>query len=86
MTKLIGIGFGIYVLATIGLYHILIVKLEARFGTEPWIIFLLIGLVCACLSVSDSSVLSMWWGYNAFINLWSVKEMFDQHQRARNNA
>lgn len=78
----IGIYFGLYVLFTIGIYHVLIVKLEARFGTWPWIAFLLLGFICLYFSAMAKSVAwSMWWGYNAFINLWSVKEMFDQSKR-----
>jgi hypothetical protein len=77
-----GAVFGIYVLITIGLYHVLIVKLEERFGTSPWAVFLLVGLICLAVSIfAGSSASSMFWGYNSFINLWSVKEMFDQHQR-----
>lgn len=82
MDLYIGIGFGLYVLFTIGLYHVLVVKLEARFGTGPWIVFMLLGVVCLFLSWQTSSqTLSMWWGYNAFLNLWTVKEMFDQPRR-----
>lgn len=80
----IGIYFGLYVLITVGLYHILIVKLEARFGSTPWAAFLLIGCACLYLSVAaHSAIWSMFWGYNAIINLWSIKEMFDQTKRAR---
>ncbi|MDD2587173.1 MAG: DUF4491 family protein [Syntrophomonadaceae bacterium] len=77
-----GIVFGLYVLFTIGLYHILVVKIEERFGVWVWIIFLLLGLLCLYLSwKSPGETLSMWWGYNAFLNLWTVKEMFDQPKR-----
>lgn len=78
----IGIVFGLYVLITIGLYHILVVKLEERFGVWPWIIFFIVGLLCLYLSWrSSSETISMWLGYNAFLNLWTVKEMFDQPKR-----
>lgn len=78
----IGLYFGIYVLITISIYHILVVKLEARFGTWPWILFLVLGLISLLLSfISTTSAQSMWWGYNAFLNLWTVKEMFDQPAR-----
>lgn len=78
----IGLYFGLYVLATIGIYHILIVVLEQRFGTWPWLGFLLLGLACLYFSLRMQDIgWSMWWGYNAFINLWSVKEMFDQGKR-----
>lgn len=80
---LIGLYFGFYVLFTIGIYHVIIVKLEAHFGTWPWLVFLVLGLFCLFLSLTAGSTpWSMWWGYNAFINLWSVKEMFDQYQRS----
>ncbi len=79
----IGIGFWLYVFFTIGLYHILVVQLEARFGPWPWVAFLFIGLACLYLAVTAGSpAWSMFWGYNAFINLWSIKEMFDQVKRA----
>ncbi len=80
----IGIYFGIYVLFTIGLYHILIRILEERFGVWPWIAFLILGIICLVFSVTAArQTVSMWWGYNAFINLWSVKEMFEQQKRSQ---
>ncbi len=82
--KWLGIYFGLYVLVTIGVYHVLVVKLEAGFGVWPWIAFLLLGLVCLYFALTaPTDAWSMWWGYNAFINLWSVKEMFDQRERVR---
>lgn len=82
--KWLGIYFGLYVLVTIGVYHILIVKLEAHFGVWPWIAFLLIGLACLYFAlIARTDAWSMWWGYNAFINLWSIKEMFDQSERSK---
>lgn len=82
----IGILFGIYVFLTIGIYHVLIVKLEEWFGTWPWVAFLVLGIICLYFSYRNpNGVVSMWWGYNSFINLWSVKEMFDQHKRAINH-
>lgn len=83
----IGVYFGLYVLFTIGLYHVLVVKLERWLGIWPWLGFLLLGLGCLYLSiVAKSPTWSMWWGYNAFLNLWSVKEMFEQVERAQNKV
>lgn len=49
----------------------------------PWVAFLVLGIVCLYLSFrTTDGVVSMWWGYNSFINLWTIKEMFDQHKRA----
>jgi len=78
-----GILFGLYVLVTIALYHLIIVKLEAWFGTWPSIAFLLLGFACLYFSCQSAHIgWSMFWGYNAFINLWSVKELFDQQKRS----
>jgi len=85
--KYYGVLFGLYVLFTIGIYHILIVKLEAKFGTWPWIGFLILGILCLYISIISNNIgWSMLWGYNAFVNLWSVKEMFDQQKRSKTNA
>lgn len=80
----IGLYFGLYVLFTIGIYHMLVVKLELRFGTWPWIVFLLLGLISLLLSfIANTQTASMWWGYNAFLNLWTIKEMFEQPARRK---
>lgn len=80
--KWIGLFFGVYVLVTIGICHILIVKLEARFGVWPWIAFLLIGLALVYFTLTaPSDARSMFLGYNAFISFWSIREMFSQRER-----
>ncbi|NLJ72436.1 MAG: DUF4491 family protein [Syntrophomonadaceae bacterium] len=81
----IGVLFGIYVFLTIGIYHVLVVKIEERLGVWPWLIFLLLGLISIyCSWTASSHSWSLWWGYNAFLNLWTIVEMFEQPERRLN--
>lgn len=87
---LYGLFFGIYVIATIALYHILVVNFHQYFGRWPsTVIFLAVGLGCVWLSFkAPNQGTSMFWGYNAFLNLWSIREVSDQSKRvlAETNA
>lgn len=81
----IGVLFGIYVFITIGIYHVLVVKIEEQLGLWPWTVFLLLGLISLYFSWSAAQeAWSLWWGYNAFLNLWTIKEMFEQPERRLN--
>lgn len=67
---------------TIGIFHPIVIKTEYYFGTRPWWIFLLLGLVCsvAALLIKDlfwSALLSIV-GFSSF---WTIKELFDQQKR-----
>ncbi|SHG87467.1 protein of unknown function [Thermosyntropha lipolytica DSM 11003] len=82
--NLTGILFGLLVFLTIGIYHVLVVKIEYHLGTWPWILFLLLGLVCIYLSlVSTDETCSIFWGYFGFINLWTIRELFEQRRRVK---
>lgn len=77
-----GIIFGFFVFFSIGIYHVLVVKVEYYWGTWPWIVFFLLGIICIYLSLaSDKEVASIFWGYLGFINLWTIKELFEQKKR-----
>ena len=81
---LIGLGFGLYVMITIGIYHVLVVKVESRFGVGMWKAFCGVGSLCLFASLySKEASHSMFWGYNAFINFWSIREMYEQPVRRR---
>ncbi|MBQ2121179.1 MAG: DUF4491 family protein [Bacteroidaceae bacterium] len=67
---------------TIGIFHPIVIKTEYYFGTRPWWLFLLLGLVCsvAALLIKDlfwSALLSIV-GFSSF---WTIKELFDQQKR-----
>lgn len=80
----IGILFGLFVFFSIGIYHVIVVKIEYHLGTWPWVIFLLLGLGCIYLSLmSKGQVVSILWGYMGFINLWTIKELFEQRKRVQ---
>ena len=82
--ELIGLGFGLYVMITIGIYHLLVVKAEERFGVGMWKGFCAVGILCLLASLlSKETGVSMFWGYNAFINFWSIREMYEQPARRR---
>lgn len=77
-----GLIFGFFVFLSIGIYHILVVKIEYHMGTWPWVVFLVLGLVCIYLSLAgDSDAVSIFWGYLGFVNLWTIRELFEQRKR-----
>lgn len=80
----IGLAFGLYVMVTIGIYHVLVVKVEGRFGVGMWKAFCAVGILCLLVSLfAKETSHSMFWGYNAFINFWSIREMHEQPVRRR---
>jgi hypothetical protein len=77
-----GVILGAATFPTIGIFHPIVIKTEYYFGTRPWWIFLLLGLVCsvAALLIQDifwSALLSIV-GFSSF---WTIKELFDQKKR-----
>lgn len=68
----------------IGLFHPIVIKTEYYFGTRPWWIFLLFGLICsgAALLIHNlfcGALLSII-GFSSF---WSIKELFEQKKRVQ---
>jgi hypothetical protein len=41
-----GIIIAIMTFLTIGIWHPIVIKTEYYWGTKPWVIYLLVGLVC----------------------------------------
>lgn len=80
----IGAAFGMYVIATIGLYHVLVVQGEKRFGLRCWGVFFAAGVLCLLLSLfAQENCVSLFWGYNACLHFWSIKEIWEQPNRRR---
>ncbi len=79
-----GLGVGLAAFLVIGLFHPVVVKTEYHFGTRPWWIFLVFGLICcgAALYV-ESSFWSAILGVVAFSSFWTIKELFEQKERVR---
>lgn len=77
-----GIMIGFFTFLIIGLLHPVVIKGEYYFGTKPWIVFLISGLICiyAAFKVQDivySSLLAVL----GFSLLWSIHEIFEQKER-----
>lgn len=79
-----GLAIGISTFLVIGLFHPIVIKAEYHFGVRVWWVFLLLGLICATLSLfMTSTLLSTLLGVVAFSSFWSIKELFEQRERVR---
>lgn len=77
-----GIIIAICTFLTIGIWHPIVIKAEYRWGTRPWIAFLLVGLAClgAALFVENTIVSSVVGVFGASA-LWGIGELFSQKKR-----
>lgn len=79
-----GLLLGALTFLTIGVFHPIIVKTEYYFGTRPWWLFLLIGILGAVAAIL---IADLFWsalaGIVGFSSLWSIKELFEQQERVK---
>ena len=72
------IGLGTFLI----IFHPIVIKGEYYFGTRCWWVFLVLGIAFIALSVFVESVLwSALLGVTGFSCLWSILEIFEQHER-----
>lgn len=78
-----GILIAICTFLIIGVFHPIVIKTEYYFGTKPWWIFLITGImaVVAALFVGDIFLSSLLGVLGASL-LWSIGELFEQRRRA----
>jgi len=77
-----GLIIAISTFLIIGLCHPLVIKVEYHFGTRPWWIFALAGMVAIVGALFVSEVLfSSLLGVIGASLLWSVGELFSQKKR-----
>lgn len=77
-----GLFIGLITFIIIGLFHPLVIKGEYYWGVKCWWAFLLLGIVCAILSISTSSNnISIIYGVISFSSFWSILEVFEQKKR-----
>ena len=57
-----GITIAVMTFLTIGIWHPIVIKTEYRWGTRPWIAYLLVGLCCICLWFLTDPFVSLWLG------------------------
>lgn len=66
----------------IGIFHPIVIKTEYYFGTRPWWIFLVTGLICITISLLIPHTLtSALVGVLGASLLWSIGELFEQRKR-----
>ena len=79
-----GIVVGLATFLIIGLFHPIVIKAEYYLGTKCWWVFLVIGIICALLSiVIENLVGSTILGVTAFSSLWSILELKEQRERVK---
>ncbi|MCI7311035.1 MAG: DUF4491 family protein [Prevotella sp.] len=68
----------------IGLFHPIVIKTEYYWGTRPWWIFLVCGILCimAALLIANVMISSILGVVGASF-LWSIGELFDQKKRVK---
>jgi hypothetical protein len=77
-----GIFIAVSTFLTIGLWHPIVIKTEYRWGTRPWVAYLVIGLGCivAALFIANTLVSSVVGVFGASA-LWGIGELFAQKRR-----
>lgn len=79
-----GVLFALVTILTIGVGHVLVRRLHARFGTRPAVYFFLFGGVVLLSSLATSdNLLSGVLGITAITLIWDGVEMFRQEKRMR---
>jgi hypothetical protein len=79
-----GIIIAISTFLIIGIFHPLVIRCEYHFGTRPWWVFLLVGVVSVvgAMFISDE-ILSSLIGVFGASSVWSVGELFAQRRRVQ---
>ena len=77
-----GVIIAVCTFLIIGMFHPLVIKVEYKWGTRFWWVFLLLGLCCICgaffvADVFTSAVI----GVLGASFLWSIGELFSQKKR-----
>ena len=66
----------------IGIWHPIVIKTEYYWGTRPWIIYLIVGLVCIAGALFiENAIISSIVGVFGASALWGIGELFAQKRR-----
>jgi len=77
-----GIIISLTTFIIIGLFHPVVIKTEYYFGTRPWWVFLVCGIITILISLNVSNIiLSSLLGVTGATLLWSIGELFSQKKR-----
>ena len=78
----IGIIIAVCTFLIIGIFHPIVIKAEYHWGTRPWWIFLLVGIVAILCALAVSNVIiSSLLGVFGASSLWGIGELFSQKKR-----
>ena len=68
----------------IGIWHPIVIKTEYHWGTWPWKIYLLIGIVCLIAALFiENAIISASIGVFGASALWGIGELFAQKKRVQ---
>ena len=77
-----GIIIAICTFLTIGIWHPIVIKTEYYWGTRPWIVYLVIGLVAIVAALFiENTLISAVVGVFGASALWGIGELFEQKKR-----
>lgn len=77
-----GIIIAISTFFIIGIFHPIVIKTEYRWGTRPWWIFMIVGILSVIGSLFIAEVLwSSILGVFGASSLWGIGELFEQKKR-----
>jgi len=78
----IGVAIAISTFIVIGLFHPIVIKVEYHWGTKPWCLFLVMGIIAICGALFvGNTYLSALLGVFGASCLWSIGEIFQQRKR-----
>lgn len=79
-----GIVIAICTFLIIGMFHPIVIKVEYYYGTKPWWLFLLVGIICIIFALFIENILmSSVLGVVGASSLWSIGELFEQRKRVK---
>lgn len=79
-----GIVIAICTFLIIGMFHPIVIKVEYYYGTKPWWLFLLVGIICIIFALFiENILLSSVLGVFGASSLWSIGELFEQRKRVK---
>lgn len=77
-----GLTIAVCTFLVIGIFHPIVIKTEYYFGTRPWWLFAVVGVVCIAGSVCiEDTMLSAIVGVVGASSLWAIGELFEQKKR-----
>ena len=77
-----GIIIALITFLIIGVFHPIVIKTEYYFGTRPWWLFLVTGILSIIGSLCvDNVIFSSIFGVLGATLLWSIGELFEQKRR-----